>query len=95
MEKISWKEKVSYEEVLRKISEERSLIKIIKEQQARWLGHVFRHDGLLKTTVEGRLLGKSRGRPRKGILDNIKGRSYASLKRAPCDGSGWRNSNLL
>ena len=75
-------EKVSDEEMLGKISEERSLIKTIKERQARWLGHVSRHDGLLKTIIEGRLLGKrSRGRPRKGVLDNIKERrSYASLK---------------
>ena len=87
---------MSNEEVLRKISKERSLIKTIKERQARWLGHVLRHDDFLKTIIEGRLLGKrSRGRPRKGILDNIKeGRSYDSLKRMACDRSGWRNSNL-
>ena len=89
MEKISRTEKVSNEEVLRKTSEERSLIKAIKERQARWLGHVFRHDGLLNTIIEGRLLGKrSRGRPRKGILDNIKERRLcASLKTAACDRS--------
>ena len=66
----------------------RQLRKRLVKSLVGWLGHVFRHNSLLKTIIEGRLQGK-RGRLRKGILDNIKARkSYASLKRAAFDRPG-------
>ena len=74
-EKISWTERVSNDEVLRIVGEERMLIKTCKERQKKWVGHILRHDGLLKDVIEGRLEGK-RPRGRKGLmmLDSIKGR---------------------
>ena len=67
MGKISWTERVSNDEVLRIVGEERMLIKTCKERQKKWMGHILRHDGLLKDVIEGRLEGK-RPRGRKRIM---------------------------
>ena len=53
MEKISWTERVSNDEVLRIVGEERMLIKTCKERQKKWIGHILRHGGLLKDVIEG------------------------------------------
>ena len=44
MLKISWTEKVSNQQVLARIQEERSLLNSIQQRKHRWLGHVLRHD---------------------------------------------------
>ena len=73
MEKISWTERVSNDEVLRIVEEERMLLKTCKERQKKWVGHILRHDGLLKDVTEGRLEGRRpRGRKRIMMLDSIK-----------------------
>jgi hypothetical protein len=55
---------------MKKSYEERSLIETIRKRQKQWIGHVTRHDSLLKSSVEGRVSGKKyRCRPRKMMLD--------------------------
>jgi len=49
MEKLSWTAHVSNEEVLSLVKEQRCLVHVIKQRQANWIGHVLRHDCLLKT----------------------------------------------
>ena len=64
MEKISWTEKMSNEEVLRRIGEERQLMSLIRTRKRKWIGHSIRGEGLLKEVIEGRMEGKrTRGRP--------------------------------
>jgi len=64
MEKISWTEKISNEEVLRRIGEERQLMSLIRTRKRKWIGHSIRGEGLLKEVIEGRMEGKrTRGRP--------------------------------
>ena len=58
MLKISWTEKVSNQQVLARIQEERSLINSIQQRKHKWLGHVLRHDGLLHRILEGRMEGR-------------------------------------
>ena len=58
MEKISWTAHVSNEEVLRLVNEQRCLVHVIKQRQANWIGHVLRHDCLLKTVLKGKMEGK-------------------------------------
>ena len=41
---------MSNEEVLCLVQEQRSLMQVIKQRQANWIGHALRHDCLLKTT---------------------------------------------
>jgi len=54
MEKISWTAKVSNSEVLNRVNENRCIISTINERKRRWLGHVLRHDVLLRDILEGR-----------------------------------------
>jgi len=60
MEKISWTEKVSNSDVLKRVEEVRCIISTIKQRKCRWLGHVLRHDMLLRDILEGRMTGKWR-----------------------------------
>jgi len=46
MEKISWLDKVTNEEVLRRVSKDRQILNSIWQRKHRWTGHVLRHDGL-------------------------------------------------
>jgi len=54
----------------------------------KWMGHVFRHDGLLRDVLEGRMLGKRiRGRRRIQIIDNlVEKKNYTDLNKADKDG---------
>ena len=96
MGKISWTERVSNDEVLRIVGEERTLIKTCKERQKKWIGHIHIHDGLLKDVIEGRLEGKRpRGRKRIMMLDSIKGREpYQRMKERAQDRQGWSDYQI-
>ena len=92
MEKVSWKDKVSNKEVLVKVGEKRKLIDTITERKKRWIGHVLRGEGLLKEVIEGKMEGKRpRGRPRIGMLDELKKGSYVDIKRRAEDRQMWRS----
>jgi len=67
----------------------------IRCRQRTWLGHILRHDSLLRITLEGQIQGKKAyGRPRTMLLDwlleteegNI---SYEELKMFAQDRSRW------
>ena len=55
MEKIKWTDKTSNEEELRHVGEERSLVNTAIKRKKSWIGHVLRHDCLLKSMIEGRM----------------------------------------
>ena len=61
MEKVSWTERKTNEEVLTMMGERRQLIRRIIKTKKRWIGHVLRGNGLLKEVIEGRIDGR---RPR-------------------------------
>ena len=52
MEKISWTAKVSNSEVLSRVKENRCIISTINQRKRRWLGHVLRHDVLLRDVLD-------------------------------------------
>jgi len=87
----------SYEEVLSLVQEQCSLMQVIKQRQANWIGHVLRHDCLLKTVLEGKIEGKRpRGKPRRKMLDLLmeqedKKISYEELKTGAQSRVGWRH----
>jgi len=58
MEKIGWSDKITNVDVLKRVNEERSLLKEIWQRKHRWIGHVLRHDSFLQGIFEGRMLGK-------------------------------------
>ena len=91
IEKIRWEDKKSNEEVLSKVGEERCLIKTIIMRKRNWIGHVLRHEGLMKEVLEGGMEGKrDRGRPRMGMLNELDEGSYEQMKRRAEDRDKWR-----
>ena len=65
MMKIKWIDRVSNEEVLRRVGEKRSLLRTLSRRRDDLVGHIMRHDGLMKKIVEGQVEGKKgKGRPR-------------------------------
>jgi len=55
MLKISWVDKVSYAEVLQKVQENKSIFDTVQHRKFRWIGHILRHDSLLRDIIEGRM----------------------------------------
>ena len=77
------------------VETEREIMDPIRSRQKRWLGHILRHDSLLRITLAGQIQGKKAyGRPRTMLLDwllkteegNI---SYEELKMSAQDRSRW------
>ena len=96
MLKISWREKVSNNEVLLRAETERSLVSDLMQRKLSYAGHVLRGSGgdLPNIILEGLIEGtRSRGRPRGKWTDDIKRwcatTSYADAKRAAEDRSRW------
>ena len=72
MIRISWKDHVSNEEVLRRANTERSLIKNILQRQLSFLGHIMRKENIEHLVVTGKIEGKkSRGRPRLTYISSL------------------------
>jgi len=90
MEKISWLDKVTIDEVLRRVNEGRQILNFIWqkfEKKHRWIGHVSRHDGLLHEITKGRMRGKpTRGRRRIQMIHYLANDGgFVALKRAAED----------
>ena len=69
MERVSWEDKKTNEEVLLNVGTERSLVQTVMKRKKNWIGHVLRNERLMKEAMEGRLEGKRvRGRPRTSML---------------------------
>jgi hypothetical protein len=92
MEKVSWREKRTNEDILQSINENRGLLMSIRKRKKNWIGHVVRGSGLLKLVLEGRMEGtRRRGRKRIGMIDDIMHGSYGQMKRRAEDREGWRD----
>ena len=92
MEKISYTERVTNEEVLRRVGEERQLLNLIRNRKKNWIGHILRGDGIVKEVIEGRMEGKrSRGRSIAGMLDDLVVVSYGDTKRREENRGEWRS----
>jgi len=82
MLKISWVDKVSNAEVLQKVQENKSILDTVQRCKFRWIGHILRHDSLLRDIIEGRVKGKvTRGRKRLQMLRDVISKSYEQLER--------------
>ena len=60
--KVPWTEHKTNEEILKMVETEREIMDTIRSRQKRWLGHILRHDSLLRVriTLEGQLQGGGR-----------------------------------
>ena len=91
MEKVSWRDKKTNEQVLHDVNEKRSLLEEVLKRKKNWIGHVVRGEGLLKQVMEGRMEGKRpRGRPRIGMIDDLIENSYVEMKRRAENRDAWR-----
>ena len=59
MMKVPWTEHKTNEEILQMVETERKIMNTVRSRQKRWLGHILRHDSLLRND-------KYRGRRFKG-----------------------------
>lgn len=73
MQRISWTDRRSNEDILRTIDEKRTLIDTIKRRRWQMIGHTLRHrDELHNIIIEGMIEGtRSRGRPRTRYISQI------------------------
>ena len=72
MKRISWTDKITNEEVLRRVGEKRTIFETIVRRKKNWIGHIMRGDGLMKEVMEGKIEGKrGPGRKRIGMIDDL------------------------
>src|ERR1700733_13483073 len=82
MERISWTERKTNEEVLDMIGEVRKLMKTIRERQRKWIGHILRGESLLRMVIERKMDSKrTRGRPQQMMLDWMMVDGFQTLKK--------------
>ena len=92
MERVSYLDRKTNEEVLSSVGEKRSFTDAILNRKNNWIGHVLRGQGMLKHLIEGRMEGKRRrGRPRIGMIDDLKESSYVEMKKRAKDREAWRS----
>ena len=73
------------------VGEERSLVQTVMRRKKNWIGHELRSEGLMKVVMEGGLEGnRVRGRPRIGMLDELKERLYVQMKRRAKNREKWK-----
>ena len=53
IEKISWRDMKTNEEVLQMVQEERSLMDVIWRRKKNWTGYILRGESLLREVIEG------------------------------------------
>jgi len=51
MEKISWTDRVKYQEVLQGTKKERNILNTVQRRKAKWIGHKMRKNCLLKYII--------------------------------------------
>ena len=97
MLKISWTDRVSNDVVLHRAGTKREIMKIIRQRQLRFLGHVMRSQQLENVCMTGRIEGqRGRGRPRVKLVDSLAkvvggGVTPAQLLRMTETRSDWRS----
>jgi len=96
MEKISWTDHMGNENILLRVKEQRNILHEIRKRKANWIGHILRRNCLLQQVIEGKIKGGievtgRRGRRRRKLLDDLKGRrGYSHLKEEALDRTMWR-----
>ena len=89
MLKISWTDKISNKEVLRRANANRQLMKTIQQRSLQFFGHLVRRNNIHRVLIEGKINGKrGRGGPITTWVNNIvkwTGLDYASVVRTAQD----------
>ena len=92
--RISWTEKKTNDEVLRRINCNDRLLDILNKRKLKFVGHVMRSESLGKNLLTGMVLGnRGRGRPKTRYSDNIRdicGLTMVQVERKAQDRVEWR-----
>ena len=97
MLKVSWTQRITNEEILRRMGTQRELMTTIYKRQLCFVGHIERNDGLESLCMSGMMNGRrGRGRPRKNYTDSLievtgSSHSMVELRRMMKDRSHWRS----
>ena len=93
--RISWTDRVTNEEVLRRAGVKRTLLKVIRKRQLEFLGHVMRKEQLENLSITGKFNGKrSIGRQRMTYMGNISdwtGKSTQEILTTTKDRKLWKS----
>jgi hypothetical protein len=57
LEKISWTDHVSNEEVLLRVKEQKNVLHKINKRKATWIGHILYRNCLIQQVIEGKTKG--------------------------------------
>ena len=96
MEKISWTDRLSNEETLQRLKEERNILRTIKRRKSNLFGHILRRNCLQNHVTDGNIEGRievtwRRGKRRKQLLNDIKEkRGYWKMKEEGLGRTLWR-----
>ena len=92
--RVSYKDRVTNIEVLRRLGVKRELLARIKKDKLSYFGHVIRHEGIQKTVLTGKVEGRrGRGRPRRKWTDDVRewtGRSMTECSTLAQNRAAWR-----
>ena len=81
--RISWRDKISNDDVLSRLKTERQLLLDIQKRKCKYFGHVKRRNNILTAALEGKLEGRRpRGRPRNNWFGDIK--EWTQLRTYEC-----------
>ena len=73
MSNVLWRDRITNEEVLRRLGTKRQLLEKIKKRKCRYYGHIKRKNNILTMAMEGKVKGRRpRGRPRNTWFKDIK-----------------------
>ncbi|KAJ8046980.1 hypothetical protein HOLleu_05842 [Holothuria leucospilota] len=94
MLKVSYKNRISNEEVLNRVKAKKKLLSELKNRKLQYMGHILRSSGLQKQLLEGKVGSRRlRGRPRNTWWADIRkwtGKSLYDLARMAEDRTKWR-----
>jgi len=78
--RVPWTKHKTNEEILQIVKTEMEIIDYVRSRQKRWLGHILRHDSLLRITLEGQIQKEEGLRKTKnnvlGLANEDGGRQY-------------------
>jgi hypothetical protein len=94
MEKIKWSEKVTNEQVLQRIGENRALLNNIPRRKVHWIGHILRKNWLLLDVIEEQVTEVKEIERTTQLLDDLRNRRrYCELKEK-AEGKKCGNDSL-
>ena len=94
--RVSWKDKRTNEDILRKLKTSRQMLSLIGQRKLRYIGHATRNQetDLMRISYQGKLEAKRNvGRPQMTLLDNItamSGLRVHEVARRSADRVDWR-----